>query len=432
MSDESRNDKRNESKHVKILSDVSEKEILQDDYSDKSLTSVQPKDLYGENYSVEMMKKRGWCNNDGTPWILSLPKDEAALFKKGIVTKECKRGTYCNNICDEVELLKRRKVNRKGKRASMTALKPGVTVDEDSNKSRGKTKPKSSKSADKTGPVTYEELLTRGYLDKNNVNHGETAAHVLESFYEEIRNMHGMPFSNISNDKSVSEIDLMTQGWREINDKKQQIPDIFSVSEDSRTDHSRKSPNSRDSDFPSTTLIKSSSTNTSSNTYHQLTAPSDKSLQSDLGDVNIEFDEPKKPNEKVRRHKSRGIRTAKMVSPTEKESKREEVSRRKATKEKASRSKAYKKKSSKGKNSEGDFPSSEMTDQLNSELSKDPGCYRSDKKFSMQMDYGPKRDMGTASYYFLNQGRLYELNSKSGNVTLEVGANVCGVRTKKI
>lgn len=45
-------------------------------------------------YSLDRMRENGWCNKDGTPWFDACPCDEAALLKKGLISRDCKRQTY--------------------------------------------------------------------------------------------------------------------------------------------------------------------------------------------------------------------------------------------------------------------------------------------------------------------------------------------------
>ncbi|CAD5227761.1 unnamed protein product [Bursaphelenchus xylophilus] len=343
-------------RHVKILSSASEMPINRDNSSVGSIASVYQQNLYDDEYSAEKMRAKGFCNNDGTPWIDCLPKDEAALFKKGLVNRECKRQTYrCSDpqFLDTVEMLNQHLIDEHGRPVPRKC------------------------------PVTADELFERGYTDKSGQFHKDSAVHILECFFEEIRNYSkGLFHPNgdvYSNDTTE--------------------PSTLTIPE--RPKKSRSKTNSERSAKKSVSKSKRTDTSSSGITW----------------DSNVDYYAKKSPG-LVTNETQRSDSDRSEISLTPRNGYRGNPSRIRIPSKPSTRR-------------AGSAPnSSELSNDLAKELAKDPGVRRSDKQFAIGMEYGSDQDPGKLKYYFLKNGRLYELDSSAGQLTVEVGSGICGVRTK--
>lgn len=122
---------RGNSPHVKLSSKVDEMSICAEEpiVEDGIVTISKSEERYRQymndsdiRKNEKYMKKNGWCNSEGVPWGSNfMPKDEAALLKKGLVDKTGARIPHIsaeNKYYDEVELLKEGLLDKKGRQTN--------------------------------------------------------------------------------------------------------------------------------------------------------------------------------------------------------------------------------------------------------------------------------------------------------------------------
>ncbi|KAI6230963.1 hypothetical protein M3Y95_00331400 [Aphelenchoides besseyi] len=128
-------------------------------------------------YTAEGMRQRGWCNNDGTPWAEIYPCDEAALLKKGVVSRDCKRASYS---------------------ASGNCKAKERAIDESAGKFRANLIDKTGHPTNKVlemrrvtetkkvveGPIKKKELATRGFIDSfGKIHYGNELEVSLDDYF---------------------------------------------------------------------------------------------------------------------------------------------------------------------------------------------------------------------------------------------------------
>ncbi|KAI6208620.1 hypothetical protein M3Y96_00134300 [Aphelenchoides besseyi] len=175
--------------HVRLNSKPLETSIAHDDeeccFSDKSpsptmMDQCDVDKLLSNAYTAEGMRQRGWCNNDGTPWTEICPCDEAALLKKGVVSRDCKRASY--SAPD----------NCKTKEQSGDELSGTFYVNLIDKMGRPTNKFFEMRRIAETkevaeGPIKKKELSTRGFVDSHgNIHFGAELGVSLDDYFRNL------------------------------------------------------------------------------------------------------------------------------------------------------------------------------------------------------------------------------------------------------
>ncbi|KAI6210510.1 hypothetical protein M3Y96_00336000 [Aphelenchoides besseyi] len=175
--------------HVRVNSRPSETPIGHDEdccFLNESInpTTTDQCDVNGplsDAYTAEGMRQRGWCNNDGTPWTEICPRDEAALLKKGVVSRDCQRASYSasdnckaeKRLDDELSGLVLTNVIDKMGRPNSKFFELRRIMDSKKMKS---------------GPITKKELETRGFADSlGKVHFGAELTAALNDYFSHLK-----------------------------------------------------------------------------------------------------------------------------------------------------------------------------------------------------------------------------------------------------